>query len=128
MKTNFTVLLPEGKFEPSERTQRDLWLALEKDRAKHAASSESGIRIVGRFKILEFEDNGVIPNHSGLTTDIRGQLLSYDLIQEAKSSGDASRSQAKNSFSVAKVIERIRTGEYSTQEEIAKDLERISAP
>lgn len=122
-ETSYTTLRP-NRFSESERTSRSVQMELE----EWYANTDDNGSLLATIEVIAVELDKVKAENYEVIHRLKSRLLSiaspqYPAALDAEPISDTDRLD-----SIARIIQRIREGAYSTQEEIAKDLEKISAP
>ncbi len=122
-ETSYATLRP-NKFSESERTSRSVQMELEE---WYANTNDNG-SLLATIEVIAVELDKVEAENYEVIHRFKSKLLSIASPQSPGVRDAGPISDTDKLDSIARIIQRIRDGAYSSQEDIAKDLEKIAAP
>lgn len=121
-ETSYSTFFPD-RFSASERTPRSVQMRLE----EWAARDDDSV-LQATIEVLEVDLDKIEVINKEDAHILKAKILSLESVPSGKASDPENEKERNEPATVTDVIDRIRADKYSTQQEIAKDLERISNP
>ena len=121
-ETSYSTFFPD-RFSASERTSRAVQMKLEE-----WASRDDDSVLRATIEVFEVELDKIRVINTEDAHRLKAKILSLESVPSDEASDTGESKERKGPATVTDIIVRIRADKYSSQEEIAKDLEKISTP